>query len=167
MKKTKKADKAAPTVNHEAAQDALAAQLTGVMGEQSAQLIQSATANAANQTSGTWAAVFGLVTLLVTAFGVFGEMQSALNSGAKRELNFSAHLGSCGESRSVAALGFLLIVSLAISAAISAFGEYLNTKSSFCGHNLGRSERIDRPRPDRRSLCGNLEVPPRPASKLA
>ena len=86
----------------EAAQDALAAQLTGVMGGQSAQLIQSATANAANQTSGTWAAVIGLVTLLVTASGVFGEMQSALNviwkAEPKRELNISAPLGSCGKS---------------------------------------------------------------------
>ena len=119
----------------EAAQDALAAQLTGVMGEQSAQLIQSATANAANQTSGTWAAVIGLVTLLVTASGVFGEMQSALNviwKAEPGESSISRLLWARAVSLGlVAALGFLLIISLVISAAISAFGEYLNTYLPF------------------------------------
>jgi len=106
----------------EAAQHALAGQLNTIMGQQSADFIQSATANAANQTSGTWAAVVGLVTLLLTASGVFGEMQSALNVIWKAEPKpvsveglIRARAISLGL---VAALGFLLIASLAISAAI-------------------------------------------------
>ncbi len=119
----------------EAAQHALAGQLNTIMGQQSADFIQSATANAANQTSGTWAAVVGLVTLLLTASGVFGEMQSALNVIWKAEPKpvsveglIRARAISLGL---VAALGFLLIASLAISAAISAFGQFLNAHLPF------------------------------------
>jgi hypothetical protein len=68
----------------DAAKSALDDQLGSVMGDQSAQLIQSVTAGAANQTSGSWAAVIGIITLLVTASGVFGEMQSALNDRGGR-----------------------------------------------------------------------------------
>ncbi len=106
----------------EAAQNALVEQLRGIMGEQSAQLIQSATASAGNQQSGTWAAVIGVLTLLITASGVFGEMQSALNVIWKAQPNgdsvtrlIRARAISLGL---VAALGFLLIISLAVSAAI-------------------------------------------------
>ena len=119
----------------EAAQNALVEQLRGIMGEQSAQLIQSATASAGNQQSGTWAAVIGVVTLLITASGVFGEMQSALNVIWKAEPNgdsvtrlIRARAISLGL---VAALGFLLIISLAVSAAISAFGGLLNAYLPF------------------------------------
>ena len=114
----------------EAAQNALAGQLTGIMGTQSAELVQTATANAANQSSGTWAAAIGLVTLLVTASGVFGEMQSALNVIWKTEpqaVSVSRLIWARAVSLGlVGALGFLLITSLAVSAAISAFGQMLN-----------------------------------------
>ena len=119
----------------EAAQHALAGQLNTIMGQQSADFIQSATANAANQTSGTWAAVVGLVTLLLTASGVFGEMQSALNVIWKAEPK-PVSVGALVRARAislglVAALGFLLIASLAISAALSAFGQFLNAHLPF------------------------------------
>ena len=119
----------------EAAQHALAGQLNTIMGQQSADFIQSATANAANQTSGTWAAVVGLVTLLLTASGVFGEMQSALNVIWKAEPK-PVSVGGLVRARAislglVAALGFLLIASLALSAAISAFGQFLNAHLPF------------------------------------
>ncbi len=119
----------------EAAQHALAGQLNTIMGQQSADFIQSATANAANQTSGTSAAVVGLVTLLLTASGVFGEMQSALNVIWKAEPK-PVSVGGLVRARAislglVAALGFLLIASLALSAAISAFGQFLNAHLPF------------------------------------
>ncbi len=72
---------------------------------------------------------------LITASGVFGEMQSALNVIWKAEPNgesvtrlIRARAISLGL---VAALGFLLIISLAVSAAISAFGEVLNAYLPF------------------------------------
>ncbi len=119
----------------EAAQSALDDQMRGVMGEQSAQLLQSVTASAANQTSGSWAAVIGVVTLLVTASGVFGEMQSALNviwKAELKEISVSRLIWARAISLGlVASLGFLLIVSLVVSTAISAFGQFLNAYLPF------------------------------------
>lgn len=115
---------------HDAAQDALAAQLTGLMGQQSAELMQSAVKSASARSSGIWATVIGLVTLLVTASGVFGEMQSALNVIWKVQPEGSS-LGRIVRARAaslglVGALGFLLIVSLVASAAITALGDLIN-----------------------------------------
>ena len=63
----------------EAAQNAISGQFTGLMGKQTADVLQSAVASAAGKPSGILATVVGIVTLLITASGVFGEMQSALN----------------------------------------------------------------------------------------
>jgi len=64
----------------DAAQSAITGQLSGLMGDQTAQLIQTAVASASKKSSGTIATLIGLVTLILTASGVFGEMQSALNA---------------------------------------------------------------------------------------
>jgi membrane protein len=72
----------------------------------------------------------GLATLLITASGVFGEMQSALNiiwnaapTGATVSRLIRARIASLGL---VAALGFLMIISLVISTALTALSNYLN-----------------------------------------
>src|ERR1700757_5287293 len=59
----------------EAAQNAIIAQLGGLMGQQTAEVLQSAVASAAGKSSGILATVIGIGTLIVTASGVFGEMQ--------------------------------------------------------------------------------------------
>jgi hypothetical protein len=64
----------------DAAQNALTAQLSGLMGQQSAEILQSAVASAAGKSSGILATIVGIITLFATASGVFGEMQSALNA---------------------------------------------------------------------------------------
>ena len=63
----------------EAARDSLSDQMASLMGRQSADVFQSILADASTPSSGVLATVIGLVTLLVTASGVFGEMQSSLN----------------------------------------------------------------------------------------
>ena len=65
---------------HDAAQGAIAAQLSGLMGDQSAELLQTAIHSASGKSSGIIATALGLLMLLVTASGVFGEMQSSLNA---------------------------------------------------------------------------------------
>jgi membrane protein len=114
----------------DAARDAITGQLSGLMGDQTAQLLQSAVASASKKSSGTLATLVGLFTLILTASGVFGEMQSALNaiwraepSGAAITRLIRARAVSLGL---VAALGFLLLVSLVVSAMLSAFGNQLN-----------------------------------------
>ncbi|MGH6935450.1 MAG: YhjD/YihY/BrkB family envelope integrity protein, partial [Methylocella sp.] len=63
----------------DAARGAVVGQLSGLMGQQSAELLQNVILSAAGKSSGIFASALGLITLLVTASGVFGEMQSALN----------------------------------------------------------------------------------------
>ena len=114
----------------EAAQNAITAQLSDLMGQQTAEVLQAAVANASSKSSGITATIIGIVTLLVTASGVFGEMQSALNAiwkakpkGTTVSRLIRARAASLGL---VVTLGFLLMVSLVVSTALTAFGNYLD-----------------------------------------
>jgi membrane protein len=113
----------------EAAQGAIVHQIGGLMGTQSADAIQAMIKSASNHKSGIIATVLGIGTLIVTASGVFGQMQTALNAiwKAKPKAGLSrlvkARIASLGL---VAALGFLLIVSLVVSAALSAVDSFLD-----------------------------------------
>ena len=115
----------------DAAQNAITAQFSDLMGRQTAEVLQSAIASAAGKSSSIIATIIGVATLIATASGVFGEMQAALNSIWKTKPKATtvsrlirARAVSLGL---VAALGFLLIVSLVISAGPTAFGNYLDT----------------------------------------
>lgn len=115
----------------EAAQNALTGQLSGLMGQQAAELLQAAVASAAGKPSGILATIFGIIMLIATASGVFGEMQFSLNKiwrakskGTTVSRMIRARAASIGL---VATLGFLLTVSLVVSAALTAFGDYLNS----------------------------------------
>ncbi len=120
---------------HDAAQNAITGQLSGLMGDQTAQLLQTAVVSASKKTSGTLATLVGLLTLILTASGVFGEMQSALNAIWKAEPSGTA-ITRLIRARAVslglvAALGFLLLVSLVVSATLAAFGNQLNAVLPF------------------------------------
>jgi len=115
----------------DAAQNALTAQLSGLMGQQTAEVLQTAVASAASTSSGVVATIIGIITLIVTASGVFVEMQTALNAiwkatpkGTTVSQLIRARAASLGL---VAALGFLLMVSLVVSTVLTAFGNYLDS----------------------------------------
>ncbi|MBL6455101.1 YihY/virulence factor BrkB family protein [Belnapia sp. T6] len=108
----------------DAVRGAISEQLRGLLGNTGAETVEAMVKGASNRTSGTIATIIGVVTLLLTASGVFGELQSALNAiwrakppegGAVTRL-MRAKLASLGL---VAATGFLLLVSLIASAIIS------------------------------------------------
>jgi membrane protein len=115
---------------HEAAQAAIMGQFTGLMGKGSGDALQSMLQSAGSQSqkSGTIATIIGVVTLLITASGAFGEIQSALNKIWKAEPKAGltslvrARIASMGL---VMTLGFLLVVSLAVSAGIAAVGHWV------------------------------------------
>jgi membrane protein len=114
----------------EAAQNGIVGQLSGLMGKESAEFLQSAIAGAQNKSAGTLATLIGVATVIVTASGVFGEMQSALNriwkidsSGEPISRLIRARAASLGL---VVSLGFLMMVSLVVSAGLTALGDYLN-----------------------------------------
>jgi membrane protein len=111
----------------DAARGAIVSQLSGLMGQESAELLQNVIRSASGKPSSIFASALGVITLLVTASGVFGEMQSTLNAiwkadpkGGTVSRLLRARAASLGL---VAALGFLLLVSLVISAGLSALSE--------------------------------------------
>ena len=108
----------------EAVEGAIADQLRSLLGDRGAEAVQAMIRGAGDITSGTLAGIIGLVTLLLTASGVFAEIQSALNvvwKAVPKALTVSylvkARLLSIGL---VATTGFLLLVSLLASAAVAA-----------------------------------------------
>jgi membrane protein len=115
---------------HDAAQDAISGQFSTLMGKQAADVLQAVIANASTTSSSIIATLAGIVMLIVTASGVFGEMQAALNTIWKtrsRESTLSrlirARITSLGL---VGALGFLLMVSLVVSAGLTVFANHLD-----------------------------------------
>lgn len=119
----------------DAARGALMDKLSKAMGPQSAGFLQLAIGKASNHQSGVIATIIGIVSLIVTASGVFGEMQSALNAiwraspeGTTVVRLIRSRLTSLGL---VVTLGFLLLTSLLIGAAIATVGQALHQVSPF------------------------------------
>ena len=114
----------------EAARGKLIDEISSLMGRQGGEAIQTMIASASNQNRSGWAGAVGLITLLVTASGVFSEIQAALNaiwrakprSGTISRL-VRARIVSLGL---VMTLGFLLLVSLVVSTILSALGSWLD-----------------------------------------
>ena len=114
---------------HEAVEGAVAAQLAGLLGETGALAVQGLIRSAAQTGTGGFATVVGTVVLLLTASGVFAELQSALNAIWRATPPERDTLTAILRARAlslglVAATGFLLLVSLMASAAISAVGTW-------------------------------------------
>ena len=108
----------------EAAQGALSHQLDGLLGHDAAVAVQGMVSSAWRSQSSGIATLIGFVTLLLTATGVFGEMQGALNAIWRAEPKATT-VGRLLRARAaslglVATLGFLMMVSLVISALIAA-----------------------------------------------
>jgi membrane protein len=115
----------------QAARGQIAAQLQQVFGPEAGEAIQTMVANAKEPGSGVLGTIFGVVVLLFGASGVFGELQDSMNTiwevapkpgrgilGVVRDrfLSFTMVLG----------VAFMLLVSLVISAALSALGNWLS-----------------------------------------
>jgi membrane protein len=114
----------------DAAQGAIVDELSGLMGRDTAEATQAMVRSASDRMSGKLATLIGIATIILATSGVFGEVQSSLNAVWKtgpRRSSLSrlmrARLASLGL---VAAFGFVLIVSLAVSAALTALSTYLD-----------------------------------------
>lgn len=114
----------------DAARGEIVQQIQGMVGKEGAEAIQEILKNANKPMTGTLATVLGAITLLFGASGVFGQLQDSLNTiwdvkpkatgiaGViqARFFSFAMVLGT----------GFLLLVSLVLSAALSALGNYMS-----------------------------------------
>ena len=114
----------------DAAQGRIVEQMGGLLGQEGAKLLETMIAKASEPRAGIIATVLGLATLLLGATGVLMELHDDLNTIWKvapapgrgwrgtlrdRVLSFSVVLG----------FGFLLLVSLVLSAGLSAVGDRL------------------------------------------
>ncbi len=119
----------------DAVRGSLVHELGGLFGQQGGELIQTMLASSSDKESGATASVLGAVMVLVTASGVFGEMQTGLNEAwqvkAPNQPILSMLRARAASLGLVAALGFLLMVSLAASTALAAIGTYLGRLTSF------------------------------------
>lgn len=108
----------------EAAQGQIVAELHGLVGEAGARAVQDMVEASRKPQAGVLATVVGVLTLLLGATGAFAELKSALNvvwdvpeqAGGLKSLL----LGRLWSFAMVLAVGFLLTVSLVVSAAIAA-----------------------------------------------
>jgi len=114
----------------QAAEGSLFGQLAGLVGPDAAQLIQAAVAKAHHTKGGVLGTVIGVVVLLAGATGVVIELQGAINTVWKVEPK--PHRGIWGVVRTrllsvamILSLGFLLLVSLVVSAALTAMSGWL------------------------------------------
>lgn len=113
-----------------AATEQLVGEIRDLVGNDGAQVIQSILQNASKTTSGILATCIGVVTLLVGASGAFGQLQDSLNT--IWEVKPKAGRGVKGVLRDrflsfsmVLLIGFLLMVTLLLSAFLSGVGKYL------------------------------------------
>jgi membrane protein len=120
-------------IGQDLVRDGLVREMGGLLGQESGELLKSMLAKSSDPKTGALATIFGVAMLLVTASGVFGEMQSALNATWKTkapdEPFFSMIRSRATSLGLVGALGFLLIVSLAASTALTGLAEYLGSKN--------------------------------------
>jgi membrane protein len=114
----------------DAARGEIEAQLRSLMGEGSAVAVQELLKSVRHPASGIAATVVGVVLLLVGATSVFGELQDTLNRIWKAPVRSNvggwiklirSRLLSFGM---VLALGFLLLVSLVVSAGLTVAGQW-------------------------------------------
>ncbi|HKY39460.1 MAG TPA: YihY/virulence factor BrkB family protein [Polyangiaceae bacterium] len=112
----------------EAARGQIAGELGAIVGTDAAKGVETVVASAKSPGSGTLATAVGIVTLFVGASGVFGELQFALNR--IWEVKAREGRGIWGEIKDrffsftmVLGVAFLLLVSLVLSAVLSAIGK--------------------------------------------
>lgn len=112
----------------EAARGQIAQELSGVVGPQAGEGIETLLTHAKQPDEGVLGSIIGIVVLLFGASGVFGELQSSLNTiwevapkpgrgiwGVLRQRFFSFTM--------VLGVAFLLLVSLVLSAALAGLGQ--------------------------------------------
>jgi membrane protein len=115
----------------DAARGAVVSELAGLVGPESAEAIQEILRSAWKPKSGIVATVLGAAALLLAASGVFGELQDSLNVLWKvRKRPGRGILGTLKDRflsfTMVVGIGFLLLVSLVVTAMLEALGGALS-----------------------------------------
>jgi membrane protein len=116
----------------ETATDRIVGEMENLVGAQGANAVRQVIDSSRGFGKGLWALSVGIVTLIMGATAVFGELQSALNriwdveAKPDRSVIMSLIVDRLRSFSIAACVGFLLLVSLVISALISALQDYMN-----------------------------------------
>src|SRR6476469_432976 len=121
--------------NTDAVRGEIVNQLDHLVGREGARAVQSLLDGASQRRAGIVATAIGSVAFVIAATGAFLELQAALNTVWRVKANPGAHLRAflIDRVRSfglVVAIGFLLMVSLAVTAALAAFSAWLSPRAS-------------------------------------
>ncbi|HEX3274467.1 MAG TPA: YihY/virulence factor BrkB family protein [Gemmatimonadales bacterium] len=117
----------------EAVRGEVVGQIRGLVGEQGAVAVQSMLQGAAKPSAGVLPTAIGLITAFLGATGAFIELQTALNAIWRVQPRPGVNLGAFVRQRLISfglviGVGFLLLVSLLVSAALAAFNRYLGSR---------------------------------------
>jgi len=115
----------------DAAKSGIVHQFESLVGKSGADAVQQMLENSSEPSSGLVAIVIGVATLLLGASGVFGELQDAFNTVWKAPPKPDRGFLGMFKDRflsfaMVLCVGFLLLVSLVLSTALSGMGGYLS-----------------------------------------
>ncbi|HET6423597.1 MAG TPA: YihY/virulence factor BrkB family protein [Planctomycetaceae bacterium] len=118
----------------DAARGEIEHQMDSMIGDQGAEAIQAMLQNANHPENGTFATVFSVVMLLFGASGVFGELQSSLNTIWEVKPKSGRGIWDYVRDRflsvaMVMGVAFLFVVSLVVSAMLSFISTYVLTFS--------------------------------------
>jgi membrane protein len=121
--------------NIEAVRGEIVGQLDHLVGREGARAVQSLLDGAGQRRAGIVATTIGSIAFVLAATGAFLELQAALNTVWRVKPNPGAHLKAFLVDRLrsfglVVAIGFLLMVSLAVTAALAAFSAWLSPHAS-------------------------------------
>ncbi|MBK8901987.1 MAG: YihY/virulence factor BrkB family protein [Anaerolineaceae bacterium] len=122
---------AAQLFDRAAVQQQVIDQMSGLVGDPGAEVIESVLENSSESGQSVLAAVISVVTLLLGASGVFAELHNALNTIWEVEPKPGRGIWGTVKDRffsftMVLGVGFLLLVSLVISAALAAVNEFIS-----------------------------------------
>lgn len=122
-------------IGPEAALGVIGNKLRSLMSRESAETVQFAIRHARGTPSGVLSNVLGALTLILTASGVFGEMEDALNviwrAPRKGSVLRRLLLGRVISLVLVICLGFLLLFSMVVTAALAALGQYIDRHTPY------------------------------------
>ena len=114
----------------DAARRSITSQFRSMLGETGSQAVEVMLKGAESSTAGGWAAAFGIGLLVVAALGVVVQLRDALNTIFEAKEPEDAGIAwyvkiYAMSFAGILALGFLLAVSLIVSAALAAFSDWL------------------------------------------
>jgi membrane protein len=117
-------------IGRSAAQDQILDQVQGMMGRDGASAVRTVIEHSEKPASGSLTYIIGAITILFGASGVYEELRSALNKIWNVKPASAGGIVSLIKRRffsfgMVLAIGFLLLVSLVVNAAIAASGRFV------------------------------------------